>query len=218
MKRHIPERHTTFFNLTDAMAEDGCALCRLVARAEHDTLDALLYENVNDPATHKALSASLGFCPLHSELATHMSDAFGIAVLYEALCRDAASRFTGDSSLEPTSPCPICRSAVDSENRHVAEFCLRLREPDFRDKFLASESFCLRHYQRVESAIPDGAMRETVRAHEAATLLALADQLRLFIDKHDYKKAATFGPEAIAWLRALEKFSSRRVAVDGNTK
>ncbi|HTS16091.1 MAG TPA: DUF6062 family protein [Verrucomicrobiae bacterium] len=209
MKRPPPERHTTFFNLMDAMAEEGCALCRLVARAEHDALDALLYENVNDPGTRDALSASLGFCPAHAELATQMSDAFGIAVLYEALCRDAAARITRGQSLETAKPCPICRAAGAGEDRYLGEFCLRVSEPEFRDRFLASEGFCLPHFQRVAAMIRDPATGETVRAHVAATLLTLADELRAFIDKHDYKKAAAFGPEATAWLRALEKFSGK---------
>jgi len=215
MKRRAPERHSTFFNLSDAMAEKGCALCRLVARAEHDALEALLYENVNDPGTRDAMLASLGFCPAHAELATRMSDAFGIAMLYEALCWEAAGRITGALSLGATKPCPICRAGTDAEERYRAELCLRMSEPDFRERFLASEGFCLPHYQKVAAMIHDQAIGEIVRAHEAATLLALADQLRVFIDKHGYKKSAAFGAEAIAWLRALEKFSGKEI--DGKT-
>jgi hypothetical protein len=67
MKHHLPERRSGFFNLFDALAEKGCAPCRLLAKAEHDTLDALLYENVNDPGTREAMSVSLGFCAAHAE-------------------------------------------------------------------------------------------------------------------------------------------------------
>ena len=218
MKRHTPERHTAFFNLMDAMAEKGCAFCRLAARAEHDALDSLLYENVNDPGTREALSASLGFCPPHAELATHMSDAFGIAMLYEALCREAAVRITGGLRLEAATPCPICRAAVDAEDRYIAEFHLRMSEPDFRERFLNSEGFCLPHFQKVAATIRDKAIAEIVRTRESATLLALADQLRVFIDKHDYKRPAAFGAEAIAWLRALEKFSGGKIDCGSNKK
>ncbi len=218
MKRRPPERHTTFFNLMDAMAEKGCALCRLVARAEHDALDALLYENVNDPGTRDALSASLGFCPAHAERATHMSDAFGVAMLYEALCREAANRIARGSTLETARPCPICRAAVDAGDRYIAEFWLRMSEPDFRERFLASEGFCLPHFQKVAAMIRDQATGEIVRAHESATLLALADQLRVFIDKHDYKRPAAFGAEAIAWLRALEKFSGGKIDTESKKR
>ncbi len=218
MKRRPPERHTTFFNLMDAMAEKGCALCRLVARAEHDALVALLYENVNDSGTREAMSASRGFCPAHAELATHMSDAFGIAMLYEALCREAAGRITRVLSLEAPKPCPICRAAMNAGDRSIAEFCLRMSEPDFRERFLASEGFCLPHFQKVAAVIRDQATGEIVRAHESATLLALADQLRVFIDKHDYKRPAAFGAEAIAWLRALEKFSGGKIDPDSNKR
>jgi hypothetical protein len=66
MKHHLPERRSVIFNLLDALAENGGALCRLLAKAKHDTLDALLYENVNDPETREAMSVSLGSCPTHA--------------------------------------------------------------------------------------------------------------------------------------------------------
>jgi hypothetical protein len=203
------ERHTTFFNLFDMLAEKDCALCRLVAKAAHDSLDSLLYENVNDPGTRDAMSASRGFCAAHAELATHMSDALGVAMLYETLCREAADHVTRELPMAATQPCPICRAATDAEERYIAEFCLRIGEPDFRERFLASDGFCLPHFQRVITRIRAKATRGIVRAHEAGTLLALADQLHVFVEKHDYKKSATFGAEAIAWLRALEKFSGK---------
>jgi len=202
----IPERHTAFFNLFDALAENGCALCRLAAKAAHDSLDSLLYENVNDPGTRQALSASHGFCVAHAELATHMSDALGVAMLYETLCREAANRVARELPMGATQPCPICCAAADVNERYLAEFCLRIGESDFHERFLASDGFCLPHFQRVITMVHDKATGGIVRAHEAKTLLALADQLHVFVKKHDYKRESDFAAEGASWLRALEKF------------
>jgi hypothetical protein len=209
MKPQSRERHTAFFNLFDALAEKDCALCRLVAKVEHDSLDSLLYENVNDPGTREAMSASRGFCAAHADLATHMSDALGVAMLYETLCREAANHVTRELPLGATQPCPICRTAADAEERYIAEFCLRIAESDFRERFLVSDGFCLPHFRRATAIIRDKATDRIVRTHEAKTLLALADQLRVFVEKHDYKRAAEFAAEAVSWLRALEKFAGK---------
>jgi hypothetical protein len=209
MSRRPSERHTTFFNLFDALAEKDCALCRLVAKAGHDALDALLYENVNDPGTREAMLASRGFCATHAELAAHMSDALGVAMLYEALCREAANQVTRDLPTEATQPCPICRVAAGAEDRYIAEFCLRIDESDFRERFLDSDGFCLPHFQRVITMIRDTASGRVVRAHEAKTLLALADQLGVFVEKHSYKNESDFAVEATSWLRALEKLPGK---------
>lgn len=129
MKKRTGERHTTYFNLTDALAEKGCALCLLAAKAAHDYLDAMLYENVNDIGTRKNMAASLGFCAPHAELARQMSDAFGVAILYEALCRDVITRIKNGETPR-VGCCPVCRAAQDAEQRYVGEFCEHIGEID----------------------------------------------------------------------------------------
>jgi len=208
MKPRPPERHSTFYNLADALGRPGCALCRLTAKAVQDDLNALLYENVNDPGARRAMTDALGFCAAHAGLAAQLNDAFGIAILYEALCREAAAR-TGRGEQPAQRDCPACRVARETGRRYADEFCGRLGETDLREKFLASDGFCLAHFQIVAQRITDEAARALVQSHQAATFRALADQLAAFIKKHDYKQTAPFGPEADAWQRALEKFAGR---------
>ena len=61
-----PSRHMTYHDLREALAEPGCAFCRLVARAVDRYLRALLYESVNDPGLREKLRASRGFCRGHA--------------------------------------------------------------------------------------------------------------------------------------------------------
>lgn len=51
--------------------------------------------------------------------------------------------------------------------------------------------------------------RAVVQSHQVNGFQSLAEQLRVFIEKHDYKKAASFGEESDAWLRALDKFTGK---------
>jgi hypothetical protein len=207
MSRRPPERHTTFFNITDALAAKGCALCMLAAKAAADNLCATLYENVNDPVTRHALSASLGWCGVHADLARQLQDAFGIAMLYETLCRDVVARIEAGDRPTVTS-CPVCKTVREAETRYVGEFCVHIDEPDFRDRFRASDGFCLAHYEQVMRILPDAA-RSIVQSHEANTFQTLATELSDFIKKHDYQNTAAIGPEADAWQRALDKIAGK---------
>jgi hypothetical protein len=207
MNHHPPERHTTFFNLTDALAAKGCAFCALAAKAAADNLSATLYENVNDPVTRRALSASLGWCSTHADLARQLHDAFGIAVLYETLCRDVAARIDAGDRPAVTS-CPVCNTVRETVVRYVTEFCAHFDEPDFRDKFHSSDGFCLPHYEQVMRTLPDVA-RSMVQSHQARTLRILADELKSFVKKHDYQSTAAIGSEADAWQRALDKIAGK---------
>ena len=206
MSRRSSERHTTFFNLTDALAAKGCALCALTAKAARDDLDAMLYENVNDPATRRALADSLGFCSAHAGLARELRDAFGIAMLYETLCRGLAARIENSDRPAPPTLCPVCKTAREAEARYVAEFCAHIGEPDFLQSFCESDGFCLAHFEQVMRVLPDAA-RPIVQAHQAKTFRTLADELKNFVKKHDYQNTDAIGPEADAWCRALDKIA-----------
>jgi hypothetical protein len=207
MSRRPPERHSTFFNLTDALAAKGCALCTLAAKAAEDNLGTTLYENVNDPVTRRALSASLGWCGTHADLARQLRDAFGIAMLYETLCRDVAARIEGGDRPAVTS-CPVCKTVRETEARYIGEFCAHIDEPDFRQAFHASDGFCLAHFGQVMRAAPDIA-RSMVQSHQAKTFQMLADELKSFVKKHDYQNTTAIGPEADAWQRALDKVAGK---------
>jgi hypothetical protein len=207
MSGRPPERHNTFFNLTDALAAKGCAFCALAAKAAEDNLGATLYENVNNPDTRRALSASLGWCASHARLALQLRDAFGIAMLYEALCREIASRIESGDMPAVTS-CPVCKTVRETEARYIGEFCGHIGEPDFRERFCASDGFCLAHFAQVMRAATDGA-RSIVQSHQAKTLQMLAEELKSFVKKHDYQNSTAIGPEADAWLRALDKIAGK---------
>lgn len=55
-----------FFRLLDACAKSGCPACRLVEDDGRRYLDALVYEQVNDPDTRRCIRAAWGFCNWHT--------------------------------------------------------------------------------------------------------------------------------------------------------
>ncbi len=84
-----------YFDVIDACAKPGCPFCRLAEKVVNRYLDALMYENVNDPDTRETLHQSLGFCNEHAWRlpSTAGGAALGIAIIYRDLIGRAAAKF-----------------------------------------------------------------------------------------------------------------------------
>jgi len=82
----------TLINLEDAMKQSGCPLCYLNREVAKHSLESLLWENVNDPATRENINAALGFCPTHTQLLvmielSNSGPVLGVNLIYEHLAR-----------------------------------------------------------------------------------------------------------------------------------
>jgi hypothetical protein len=80
----------TSIELKHALAQTGCALCRLGERYGHAYVRWLLLEQVNDLTTRSTLAQSWGFCVDHAWLLQEMEweqdkDGIGTAILWEWL-------------------------------------------------------------------------------------------------------------------------------------
>lgn len=56
----------TYFDLIDYFPQPGCAICNLLRRNVDRSLDALLYEYVGDPDSHRVFRQRRGLCNEHS--------------------------------------------------------------------------------------------------------------------------------------------------------
>ena len=60
------ERSLGMSDLREALAQPGCALCKLVSLTVDRYLEALLWESVNDYGLRDRIRRARGFCPEHS--------------------------------------------------------------------------------------------------------------------------------------------------------
>lgn len=101
--------------LEEAFAEPGCPLCRLLARKERRSLEALLWEQVNDPLTAERIARARGFCwehawalvPAGAAVHSHL----GVAIVVERVLRQALQAWRAgalDRWWTPQAPCPVC--------------------------------------------------------------------------------------------------------------
>ncbi|MGQ9568349.1 MAG: DUF6062 family protein [Anaerolineae bacterium] len=143
------ERKISFHDLREALAQPGCALCRLEARTADQVVEAILWEQVNDPGLRRRVRLARGFCHEHAWLLVRQGASLGVAILLrdvfqdlldeteappfrppaplslrrarEALDRSLPSQATADlvARLEPHGPCPVCRQVEAMEGVYL---------------------------------------------------------------------------------------------------
>jgi hypothetical protein len=59
-------RTMSFYDLSNALPQPGCAVCRLKAAATQRYLDSMLWESVNDPGLRHDIRQARGFCHEHA--------------------------------------------------------------------------------------------------------------------------------------------------------
>lgn len=154
------DRTMIFYELGDALAQPGCAICRLNAGTAEQFVDGLLWENVNDPGVRARIRQAQGFCHKHSSILIRPGASSGVAILmhdvlksvlllmegarFEALpalsLRRAQEHFnprqpaaaTADlvSRLTPSAKCPACVHVEAMEHIYLSTLVEHLLGPE----------------------------------------------------------------------------------------
>jgi len=134
-----PDTQTTsFHDLRDALAQPGCAVCRLKADSAGRFPDRLLWESVNDVISRHRIRQAQGFCHAHAWSLVRAGASLGVAIImhdvlgsvltalesavfqatapwsvrrvHETLDprRPAAATAEAVARLEPQAACPAC--------------------------------------------------------------------------------------------------------------
>lgn len=74
-------RKMSFFDLRDALAQPGCAVCRLKDESVDRFLDSLLWESVNDPGVRHDIRQARGFCHDHAWKLARNGASVGVAII-----------------------------------------------------------------------------------------------------------------------------------------
>jgi hypothetical protein len=243
-----PRPHSVaYFELRDALREDGCAVCHLLVTRSVAALDCILYEQVTDPDTRDVLAASHGLCNWHAwTLLQIPTGGSGAAIIYETLLgRQLTTLELLHQTLQPRSlwqrlkarvfkpppslpfvthwrakaPCPVClqHRRLD-EGSYLRSLLDGLCEPEFSRGFQASFGLCLPHLLlAVEHERDHGALPILVQL-QIQKLTAMRNRLRAVIRKFDYRFAAELvGEDGAEWRRAIELFVGKP-AVFGNER
>jgi hypothetical protein len=226
------ERFIGYFRLIDACDASGCPVCRCVVRESRSHLDALLYEQVTDPDTRRAIRASWGFCNWHTWMLREIEQSiFGSAIIYEDLVRLALKRtqHLSDRMARPArsgwlaallgrrrarapvdsyrqrAVCPACRNIADAETRYVGTLVGFINEGDLRAAYARSDGLCVPHLFAAVEGNEEVPGARVLVDETRAKWRRLGEELGSFIAKHDYRNREAYTEaEAASTTRAFE--------------
>lgn len=235
-----------YHDLLEMLPKPGCAICNLLRRDAERFLDALIYEFVTDPPTHKKFRASRGLCNQHSAgLTAIRGAALGVAILQgaaldevmtvlasvpeDALARSPFARLMGAQGtaagealaeqLGPQAPCPACVQLAESQRHFVDTFGGHFHDPHLQTAYAASDGFCLPHVRQV--------LRAFKRPHDLRQFIAiqrqiwekLAHELAEFQRKSDaHYGDEVIGAEGTSWQRAVTLLAGAPGALPNPTR
>ncbi len=232
----MTSKFISFFRLVEACAQEGCPVCRCMRGDAVRYLDALLYEQVNDPATRSALHASWGFCNWHAWLAREVAHAgLGIGIIAEDLLGRAIgrlrrllirirrgkltdgwlSRLVGRGpripllkSWQRRTVCPGCQMGRDDESSYLRIVLDFMADLQFDRAFEKSTGLCVPHMLRLLELGARHPNLETVVERAQTKWQRLQAELKNFVAKHGYRAAEPFTEaEARSWALVIELLS-----------
>ena len=226
----MSDRSIGELRLIEACRQRGCPVCRRVRDESRSHLDALLYEQVTDVDTRRALRASWGLCNWHTWMLLDLdTGVFGASVIYEDLLREAIQR-VAHAAARPwrarvrtwlarwrtrgATPaivverarrprCPLCVSAAGTERESLLTM---LRLTGKEDPQSASPAvLCLPHAVRAIELAPASPELRALLQRTRDRWQAIRGALRAFIDRHDDRRRGPFTEEeAASYAQAFE--------------
>ena len=223
--------------MLDALAQPGCAFCRLLDGIADRLVDAILFESVNDVKVREELNAARGLCRRHGPLLVRTGRSLGTAItmqgVIKVLLRQLDSGEVGSGSrlrallggagvgrapaaglaaaLNPQTPCPVCVQEATFA-AHYTETLLRQTRPGspLLAAYEASDGLCLPHFRDVLATPTSGPAPGLLVAAQRAIWSRLNDELEEFLRKSDYRfQKEPFGAERDSWQRAISAVSGQ---------
>jgi hypothetical protein len=195
------------YDLVDAFAHDGCAVCRLASQRLAHYFEAINHEAIGDPGVRERFAEAGGYCNAHAWQWLHSAYLLGTATLYRDLMQRirqdvetltwqptpllarVGKRFGNRSSGRDSQSesCAACTWQQEMETMLATTVAENLHDPAFRTACEASSGFCLPHFRqiiaRVKTAEDFTLLKQQMLRQETTLLADLAEIIR----KHDYR-------------------------------
>jgi hypothetical protein len=207
----VTRKYIGYFRLVDACERPGCPVCRCVVDDGRGQLEALLYEQVNDPDMRRRLRAAWGLCNWHAgTLSTLGTSRTGSAIIYEDLVRVAAGRvarlrdrrppwlrrlFRAGGPARPRlverymhrAACPVCLASGDNEARYIDTALDFADDPQFARAYAVSTGLCVPHVVQAIDRRPGRPELDRLLDRTVEKWRTLRQRLDTFVRKHEYR-------------------------------
>lgn len=223
------EKFIGYFRLLEACDKSGCPICRCVTDESRGHLHALLYEQVTDPETRRALRAAWGFCNLHTWMLLEIENSlFGAAIIYEDLVKlvlqrteRLASGARGRSWFRALlgrprcvtvvefyrnrTICPACTTAAATERRYLDTLVNFVEDGDLQAAYARSQGLCLPHLFVAVDQNGEGSGTRKLVEKTREKWASVEKDIGSFVSKHDYRNREPYTQAEVAsYTRAFE--------------
>jgi hypothetical protein len=220
-------RDSTAFELRDALAQPGCAICTLALRSVGRYIDSVAYDRVNDLDLRAQLRVARGFCNPHAyRWLRDAHNVLGTALIYRDVVRSVLTELGNQSQRtrgglfdrlrgraadgRARAGCPACAVQREAEQRYLSALAAILHEAADAALFEASDGVCLTH--ALASARRGDGTADIVVRHSRARAERLVATLDEVIRKEDYRfrheprseAERTAGSDVIAWTSGAQ--------------
>jgi hypothetical protein len=233
----MSEKYVGYFRLIEACAQPGCPVCRCLVAESRSYLGALLYEQITDPETRRAIRRSWGLCNWHTWMLPDVeSSAFGAAILCEDLVTRAVRRTQGlrrsrlgavgrwltalmgrahplalVEAHERRAPCPACVDAAQTQARYLATLVQFVDDEALRAAYAPSDGLCVPHLIQTLEGQSDPARVDTLVALTREAWARIGRDLAGFVGKHDHRNTEPYTEaETASRARAFEMLAGAR--------
>jgi hypothetical protein len=159
-------RDSAAFEVREALAQPGCAVCHLAVRSVGRLIQSVAYEQVNDPGLRKQLRAARGFCNEHAyRWLREARSVLGTALIYRDVLHAAIDAveagqgkngqrngllrgLLGSASVSNGREglCPACRVQSEAEARYLeALIASVVADTEAAAALERSDGLCYRH-------------------------------------------------------------------------
>ena len=205
--RKTLDKHSAFFNLKEALPEEGCPICRLQRKWTDSFLETILYESVNDKFFRSRLAKTEGFCHTHAWRIAEKNSALGGAILYKDALDRIIRRMEGKkiAKAKGLASCLMCENEKDAESRYLSVLAAGLKEDAaFTAEFHKSDGLCFTHLNTLLEMLPGKLRADIIRFHREK-YEELSGTIGSFINKFDYRNEdrSFTDQEKNSWKKAV---------------
>ncbi|MBP6964923.1 MAG: hypothetical protein KBC96_11010 [Armatimonadetes bacterium] len=205
----MSRKHISYFKVLEALDLPGCPICGLVSENLQKRMEALFYEQVNDPGTRRRLVDSQGFCVAHSRVLLELGSPLGVAIIYRDIIDSVSDDLKAGIRLRRPakhSQCPVCSWEENDEHQYLSILAEHFADEEIHSRVSGCRDFCVPHLRKLLGLLPpdqQSDLRQMILSH----LSALKDELTEIVRKSDYQCAEPWGPEGNSWIRTVRKIS-----------
>ncbi|MCX7658007.1 MAG: DUF6062 family protein [Oscillospiraceae bacterium] len=197
------------------MQEDNCPICELIHNRTQKSMEAFLYESVNDPALRSQICNSNGLCNFHAYMLMDNGDPLAHALIYNDLLEMSIKQIKRpiinkkpEKSYQSHPDCLFCRQEKAAEDVYIKCFIEAFNDNDFCLKYEQQALLCLPHLELIkEYKNTDKIIETTLQKYKS-----LMGNLMEIKRKNDYRFSGEpwTEEEKAAWKKAVSVVNAKR--------